>query len=127
MKIEMTDEVKKRLLPFVEKGKVLLLDLDNGLGPYSAEGNWALVTSFRFIAIDADAPKSDYGITLDSDIGPIYFKDFAKDYVQKDMKLEVNPKTQLIVFKNARELIDSSVSIVDWDKVSASSSVSGEC
>lgn len=39
MKIEMTDEVKKRLLPFVEKGKVLLLDLDNGLGPYSAEGN----------------------------------------------------------------------------------------
>lgn len=64
---------------------------------------------------------------MDSDIGPIYFKDFAKDYVQKDMKLEVNPKTQLIVFKNARELIDSSVSIVDWDKVSANSSVSGEC
>ncbi len=64
---------------------------------------------------------------MESDIGPIYFKDFAKDYVQKDMKLEVNPKTQLIVFKNARELIDSSVNIIDWDKVAVKSTNSGEC
>ncbi len=39
MKIEMTNEVKNRLEPYVKAGKVMLLDLDNGLGPYSAEGN----------------------------------------------------------------------------------------
>lgn len=51
-RIEMTNEVKAKLQPYVDEGKVLLLDLDNGLGPYSDEGNCALVTKFRFIAID---------------------------------------------------------------------------
>ncbi len=39
MKIEITDEVKQKLKPYTDAGKMILLDLDNGLGPYSAEGN----------------------------------------------------------------------------------------
>jgi len=64
---------------------------------------------------------------LDSDIGPIYFKKIADDYIQKDMKLEVNPKTQMIVFKNARELVDGAVNIIDWDAVNEKVTNSGEC
>lgn len=124
-RIEMTSEVKAKLQPYVDEGKVLLLDLDNGLGPYSDEGNCALVTKFRFIAIDPDAPKSDYEIALDSDLGPIYFKKIADDYIQKDMQLELNPKTRMIVFKNARELVDGAVNIVDWDAVKANTVTMG--
>jgi len=64
---------------------------------------------------------------LDSDIGPIYFKKIADDYIQKDMKLEVNPKTHMIVFKNALELVDGAVNIIDWDAVNEKVTNSGEC
>ncbi|WP_125763340.1 iron-sulfur cluster biosynthesis family protein [Companilactobacillus hulinensis] len=125
MRIEMTNEVKEKLQPYVDAGKTLLLDLDNGLGPYSAEGNCALVTKFRFIAIDPDASKSDYEIALDSDLGPIYFKKIADDYIQSGMQLEINPKTKMIVFKNDRELVDGAVNIVDWDAVKANTVTMG--
>ncbi len=64
---------------------------------------------------------------MDSDIGPIYFKKIADDYIQKDMKLEVNRKTQMIVFKNARELVDGAVNIIDWDTTNNKTTNSGEC
>ncbi len=62
---------------------------------------------------------------MDSDLGPIYFKKIADDYIQKDMQLELNPKTRMIVFKNARELVDGAVNIVDWDAVKANTVTMG--
>ncbi|MFD1472687.1 iron-sulfur cluster biosynthesis family protein [Companilactobacillus mishanensis] len=117
MKIEITPEAKEKLQAYADK--TLLLDLDDGLGQYSDEGNCALVTKFRIIAVDKDADVSDYAIKLDSDLGTIYFKQSADDFLKPGIKLAVNPKTQLIVFKNDFETIDSSVVIVDFDKASA--------
>ncbi|WP_125565946.1 iron-sulfur cluster biosynthesis family protein [Companilactobacillus insicii] len=119
MKIELTNEAKNKLQSYVNDGKNIILDLDDGLGRFSGEGDCALITKFRIIAVSADEDMSDYTITLDSDIGKIYYKQSAEDFIDDGLKLEVNPKTQLLVFKNSKEIIDNSVNIIDYDVVKA--------
>ncbi|MFD1418162.1 iron-sulfur cluster biosynthesis family protein [Companilactobacillus keshanensis] len=119
MKIELTSEAKSKLQSYVDADKKIILDLDDGLGRFSGEGDCALITKFRIIAVSDDEDLSDYKITLDSDLGKIYYKQSAEDFLDNGLKLEVNPKTQLLVFKNENEIIDSSVNIIDYDVVKA--------
>lgn len=119
MKIELTNEAKNKLQAYVDDGKKVILDLDDGFGRFSGEGDCALITKFRIIAVDANEDLSDYPITLDSEVGKIYYKKSAEDFLDDGLKLEVNPKTQLLVFKNTKEIIDSSVNIIDYDTVKA--------
>ncbi|KRK63605.1 hypothetical protein FC72_GL001303 [Companilactobacillus tucceti DSM 20183] len=119
MKIDITNEAKNKLQSYVDAGKKIILDLDDGLGRFSGEGDCALITKFRIIAVSANEDLSDYKITLDSDIGDIYYKKSAEEFIDDSLKLDVNPKTQLLVFKNANEIIDNSVNIIDYDVVKA--------
>ncbi|AKP68031.1 iron-sulfur cluster biosynthesis family protein [Companilactobacillus ginsenosidimutans] len=115
MKIEITPEAQEKLQKFGDKN--IVLDLDDGLGRFSGEGDCALITKFRVIVVDKDENLSDYSIKLDSDIGTIWFKESAEEFLKPGIKLEVNPKTQLLVFKNDFETIDNSVNIIDFDVV----------
>jgi uncharacterized protein YqkB len=117
MKIQITTEAAQKLQKFA--GKNIVLDLDDGLGKFSGEGDCALITKFRVIVVDKDENLSDYAIKLDSDIGTIYFKESAEEFLKPGLKLDVNPKTQLLIFKNDFETIDNSVNIIDYDQVKA--------
>lgn len=120
MKITVTAEAKSKLQKYVDANKNILLDLDDGFGRFSGQGDCALLTKFRIIAVDADEDLSDYPVELDSEIGTIYFKDSARDFLDAEgMTLKVNPKTQLLVFSNTKETIDNSVNIIDYDEVKA--------
>jgi len=117
MKIEITESAQAKLQPYVTAGKNILLDLDDGFGRFSDEGTCALLTKFRIIAVDANENLSDYTVHLDSSIGTVYFKDSAKDFLDDGMSLKVDPKTQLLIFANTKEIIDKSVNIIDLDAV----------
>jgi len=113
MKIEITEQAQAKLEKYVEADKKILLDLDDGFGRYSDEGTCALLTKFRILVLDEDADLSDYSVHLESPLGTIYFKDSAKDFLDDGMSLKVDPKTQLLVFSNTKEIIDKSVNIID--------------
>ncbi|KRN99945.1 iron-sulfur cluster biosynthesis family protein [Companilactobacillus kimchiensis] len=116
MRIEITAEAQAKLQKYVDAKKKILLDLDDGFGRFSGEGDCALITKFRLIMVDADEDLQDYSVQLDSVIGKIYFKDSAKDFLDATgMSLKVNPKTQLLIFANTKEIIDNSVNIIDYD------------
>jgi len=120
MKIEITQEAQAKLQKYIDVDKKILLDLDDGFGRFSGEGDCALITKFRIIAVDSSEDLSDYSVQLDSDLGAIYFKDSAKDFLdEKGMSLKVDPKTQLLIFSNTKETIDRSVNIIDYDEVKA--------
>ncbi|CAJ1190439.1 hypothetical protein FD33_GL000144 [Companilactobacillus paralimentarius DSM 13238 = JCM 10415] len=112
MKIEISNEAQIKLQKYVDAGKKLLLDLDDGFGRFSDEGTCALLTKFRIIVVDPTADLTDYTVHLDSNLGIIYFKDSAKDFLDDHLKLKVDPKTQLLIFSNSKELIDKSVNII---------------
>ena len=117
MKIDITPGAKAKLAPY--EGKNIILDLDDGQGRFSGQGDCALITKFRIIAVDKDEDLSDYAIKLDSDLGSIYFKKSAEEFLKPGLQLHVNPKTQLLVFKNDFEIIDNSVNIIDYNQVKA--------
>lgn len=117
MKIEITPEAQAKLAKYNDK--VIILDLDDGTGRFSGTGDCALITKFRIIAVDKDEDLSDYAIQLDSEIGTIYYKESAEEFLKPGLKLQVNPKTQLLVLKNDFETIDNSVNIIDYDQVKA--------
>lgn len=120
MKIEITKEAQAKLQKYVDAGKKILLDLDDGFGRFSGEGDCALITKFRIIAVGAHEDLSDYKVKLDSVIGTVYFKDSAEDFLdEKGMSLKVDPKTQLLIFANTKETIDKSVNIIDYDEIKA--------
>lgn len=119
MKIEVTDQAQAKLQKYVEAGKKILLDLDDGFGRFSGQGDCALITKFRIIAVDPEENLSDYSVHLESALGIIYFKDSAKDFLDDGMSLRVDPKTQLLIFTNTKETIDKSVNIIDYDEVKA--------
>lgn len=113
MKIEITEQAQAKLEKYSEADKKILLDLDDGFGRYSDEGTCALLTKFRILVLDEGADLSDYSVHLESPLGIIYFKDSAKDFLDDGMSLKVDPKTQLLVFSNTKEIIDKSVNIID--------------
>jgi len=118
MRIEITKQAQAKLQKYVDAGKKILLDLDDGFGRFSGEGNCALLTKFRIIIVGTDADLSDYPYELDSDIGSIYFKSSAEDFLDANgMNLRVDPKTQLLIFSNTKETIDKSVNIIDLDEI----------
>lgn len=117
MDIKLTTEAINKLKTYTEKGKKLILDLDDGLGRFSGEGDCALITKFRVIVVDKDEDVSDYAIRLNSVLGDIYYKESASDFLKPGLKLKVNPKTQLLILKNDHEVIDNNVNIIDFDAV----------
>jgi len=117
MKIEITTQAQAKLQKYVDANKKLLLDLDDGFGRFSGQGNCALLTKFRIITVAADEDLSDYSVHLDSAVGTIYFKDSAKDFLDDGLILKVDPKTQLLIFSNTKEIIDKSVNIIDLTAV----------
>lgn len=117
MKIEITKQAQQKLQSYVDAGKLILLDLDDGFGRFSGEGDCALITKFRIIAVDPSEDLKDYSVHLDSALGTIYFKDSAKDFLDDGMSLKLDPKTQQLIFANTKEIIDKSVNIIDYDAV----------
>lgn len=115
MKIEITQQAQAKLEKYVKANQNILLDLDDGFGRFSDEGTCALLTKFRILIVDKTANLVDYTVHLDSELGTIYFKDSAKDFLDDGMSLRVNPKTQLLVFSNTKETIDRSVNIVEYN------------
>lgn len=114
MKIELSKETQGLLQRYVEADKKILLDLDDGVGRFSDEGTCALLTKFRILIVGAHEDLSDYTVHLESDLGTIYFKDSARDFLDDHLKLKVDPKTKLLVFSNSKEIIDQSVNIVNY-------------
>ncbi|WP_164966336.1 iron-sulfur cluster biosynthesis family protein [Companilactobacillus metriopterae] len=112
MKINISEEAKTKLAKYGDD-KNILIDLDDGFGKFSGTGDCALITKFRVIIVDKNEDLTDYPIELDSDLGTIYFKSTASDFLKSDLKLEVNLKNQLLVLKSDFETLDNAVNIVD--------------
>lgn len=113
MKIEVTTEAQNKLKKYLDSNKHVVLDLDDGVGRFSKEGTCALLTKFRILIVDATESLIDYPIHLDSELGTIYYKESAKDFLDDNLSLRVDPKTQLLIFSNSKETIDKSVNIIN--------------
>ncbi|WP_086443920.1 iron-sulfur cluster biosynthesis family protein [Candidatus Enterococcus lemimoniae] len=113
MFLHVSDEAQIKLTPYIERKAVIILDLDDGVGRYSKMGVCSLDTSFRLLLLDQLQDKSDFNLSLDSDIGSVYIKDYSKRYLDEEMTLEVDPRLQVFKLKSPSGVLDGNVPIVD--------------
>ena len=113
MFLNVSEEVQVKLMPYLEDKAIIVLDLDDGVGKYSKMGVCSLDISFRLLLLDQLQDKSDFGLTLDSDIGAIYIKDYSKRYLDEKMTLEIDPRLQVFKLKSPSGVLDGNVPIVD--------------
>lgn len=112
MYLTVTTEAKEKLAPFADFD--LLLDYDDGVGPLSKTGSCTLDGGFRIIAVKPGTYAKDYSETLDSDLGPVRYKDYTDMFMDNNMKLQINPVNKLLKLSgNSSGELTASVAIVD--------------
>ncbi|KRM07910.1 hypothetical protein FC89_GL002017 [Liquorilactobacillus ghanensis DSM 18630] len=76
--------------------QVLLLDFDDGVGAFSRVGSCTLASVFRVLLADDRLDLHDYDQDLASNIGNFKIKGYSKMYMDQQMKLDLNPKNQML-------------------------------
>ncbi|UQS87407.1 iron-sulfur cluster biosynthesis family protein [Nicoliella spurrieriana] len=115
MKMVITAEAKAKIEKVAGPHTKLLLSLDDGVGPFSDVGSCAVDTSFDLVVVDADLDVPDFNKIIDSNMGPVYYKDYSGQYVDAP-GLTLTVQYNQLALKNDSGLIDSGVAILDKTK-----------
>ncbi|GAP03310.1 hypothetical protein FPFC_060280 [Fructobacillus pseudoficulneus] len=92
MKITFTQAAIDRLQKFTGDDVKIVLDFDDGVGPFSNEANCTLALSFNLLFVNKDQDLSEFGSVLDSNLGPVYAKPYSTQQMDEDMTIDVNAK-----------------------------------
>ncbi|WP_165003908.1 MULTISPECIES: iron-sulfur cluster biosynthesis family protein [unclassified Enterococcus] len=113
MYLKVSEKAQERLQKYIDEGATVILDLDDGVGEFSKMGVCSLDTSFRLLLLDKKQGKKDYQLSLDSDIGEIYIKDYSKMYMDESMTLTLDPRLGVFRLESPSGSLDSHVQLVD--------------
>lgn len=109
--VKLSTDAAAKLRNLSADGKKLILDLDDGVGPFSSVGTCALNTHFNVIAAPADKVSGDFNKTLNSEVGPIYIKDYSTDYFGAQPKISLG-SGNVFSFSDESGLLDGTVGTV---------------
>ncbi|GAW63742.1 hypothetical protein FC65_GL001210 [Ligilactobacillus acidipiscis DSM 15836] len=101
MYLTVEPQAQEKLQRYLDEGKDLLLDFDDGVGSLSNVGTCTLASVFRVIAVDKDAEQKDYNKSLDSNIGAFRYKGYSEMYMDPQMKLVVNPTNKMLSLRGS--------------------------
>lgn len=110
MELKMTTEVQEKITNAIPDGYAILLDMDDGVGPYSKAGYCSLGISFRILAVK-EPVQPPYTKQVDSPLGPVYVKDYTTDYFDGNPALKLNGNT--IALSNDSGLVDGNVNVIE--------------
>lgn len=124
--IKMTTEAIDKLKGLTSNGQQIVMDLDDGVGPFSAVGVCSLNTHFNMIIAPAGADLPDFNVALDSPAGPVLVKDYSQEYFGSEPKLDVG-MGGIFSLSDESGLLDSTLGtiVVPEDAVLASKGQKG--
>lgn len=111
-----TDEAKKRVEKYLSPDKAIVLDFDDGVGPFSAIGNCNLDANYRLIFVNKDADLHDFDEKVESNIGDIYIKSemYANIQFEDQMEVRFNPKYfTLPLMSPTKGILTENLEVVD--------------
>lgn len=116
MKMNISEAAEKKIQPYLVDGAKLVLDLDDGVGPYSLVGTCTLGTSFRLLVVDQDADLKDYSTKMESNMGDIYIKPYSEEYFTQTNVLNINDQLQTMYVSTNSGILDTNVPVIDERK-----------
>lgn len=88
--ITFTEQAKQRLKRYFSSKKKLILDFDDGVGPFSAIGNCDLEANYKLIFVDRQFDTPDFDETVFSNLGDIFIKSELYANVQFEPKMQID-------------------------------------
>lgn len=112
MYLNITDAAKQKLDVYLAEDVQVLLDLNDGVGCYSATG-CGCTPDFRILLLDKIQDMKDYQTQIESTIGDIFIKDHSKIYMDETMTLDFNSSLYAFQLKGPSGTLDMNVPIID--------------
>jgi len=110
MKLSIPQELLEKY-PKIKEAKYLLLDFDDGVGPYSQLGNACSIGShFKLVLLDEELPEV-FDKQIDSNVGPVYIKGYSTMYLDQNMRIVRNPSYGNFELRSDNTLLDSNLEI----------------
>lgn len=128
--LTVTDAALERLNKYMSPDKKIVLDFDDGVGPFSAIGNCNLDANYRLIFVNKDVDLPDFDEKVESNIGDIYIKSepYANIQFEKQMELRFDPKHFTMPLVSPTKILTDNVEVVDVsDPVQAEFSGTHDC
>lgn len=124
--IYFTSAAKQRLARYLNRGKKMVLDFEDGVGPFSAIGNCNLDANYRLIFVDQGFDTHDFDEKIQSNIGDIYIKSENYANIQFDDKMEVrfNPRYFTLPLVSTNGVLNENLEVVDFNPVNANAAYS---
>ncbi len=119
MKLTFTDAAKKRLARYLSPTKKLVLDFDDGVGPFSALGNCSLDVNFKLVFVDQDQELPDFDAHFSSNLGEVYYKGYTKPQYAEEMTLDFEPTFFTMPLKSPQGVLCDNMEVVDLAQVPA--------
>lgn len=116
MYLMFTDEAKHRLDRYLDTSKKILIDYDDGVGPFSANGNCSLDDNFKLIFVDQDLSLKDFDAHFDSNLGPIYYKGYTKPQFAEEMTISFNAHVFTMPLTTPQGVLTDDIEVVDLSK-----------
>ncbi|MBM6754881.1 iron-sulfur cluster biosynthesis family protein [Lactobacillus alvi] len=114
MQLTVTPAAKERLARYLKADQKLVLDFDDGVGPFSDLGNCSLDVNFKFIILDGSQPlPADFDAHFSSNLGEIYYKSYTKPQYAEKMKLDFEPTYFTMPLKSPLATLCDNVEVVD--------------
>ena len=114
-KLIVTDKAMERLQHDISPDKRVVLDFDDGVGPFSAIGNCNLDANYRLIFVNKDVDLPDFDERVSSNIGDIYIKSelYANVQFEDQMEIRFDPKHFTMPLVSPTKILTDNVEVVE--------------
>ena len=111
--LQITSAAQKEIKKRISGPAKLLLNYNDGVGPYSKVGSCSIGTDFDVLAVRPNEKTPDYNAQLKSPLGVVSYKKYSARYLDNNLKLDVDPSFGQLTLSGAGGLIDGSVQVID--------------
>lgn len=113
MKLTFTKEARGRVQRYLQPGKVMLLDFDDGVGPFSTTGSCTLDGGYRLLFVNANQDLSAYDFAIESNLGIIRIKGESRMQFDSEMEIRFNPHLFTLPLVSRQGMLCENVELLD--------------
>ena len=117
-RLTVTDAALARIRLHLSPNNKIILDFDDGVGPFSAIGNCSLDANYRLIFVNQNAVLPDFDEKISSNIGDIYIKSelYANVQFEPEMELRFDRRHFTLPLVSPKGTLTENVELVDIDE-----------
>lgn len=114
MNVTFTDDALQRIKRYLSPAKKILLDYDDGVGPFSAVGDCSLDSGYQLLFVDKDLAVPDYDRQIDSNIGPILIKGESLPQFEEEMEVRFNRHLFTLPLVSRKGILTDNLEVIDY-------------